>query len=71
MALNYAASYNARLADEDRYILRTAGKPEFATLTPAQQATELVARMEIAKQHRDREGFETAKAGLVALIERL
>lgn len=39
--------------------------------TPAQRATELVARIHIAKQHKDRAGFDAAKAELATLIERL
>ena len=39
--------------------------------TPAQRAFELIARIEVAKQHKDRAAFDAAKAELATLIERL
>ena len=48
-----------------------AARQKFNAMTPAQQATELVARMDIARQHNDKTAFLAAQAELKTLIEQL
>lgn len=54
-----------------RWTASQAARPQFAGLTPAQQATELVARLEVAKQHKDRAMWDAARAELALLIEQM
>jgi len=54
-----------------RFNAAQAGRPQFAAQTPAQRATELVARMDIARQHRNKAAFLEAQAELKALVEQM
>jgi hypothetical protein len=55
----------------DRAACDYAARPTFATLSPAQRAFELIARLDIARQHADRAAFDAAKAELATLVEEL
>jgi hypothetical protein len=67
---NYKAAVEAQL-EIQRFNAQYAGRPQFATLTPAQRASELVARMETAKLMRNKEAFLAAQAELKTLVEEL
>ena len=54
-----------------RHAAQQAARPAFTTLTPAQRATELVARIEAAKVTRNKAAFLAAQAELKTLVEQL
>lgn len=54
-----------------RHDAQMAARPMFARQTPAEQAGELIARMDIAKMHSDKAAFLEAQADLKALVEKL
>lgn len=57
--------------EAQRHTAQYSARPAFATQTPAERATELVARMDVAKQHRNKEAFLAAQAELKTLVEEI
>jgi hypothetical protein len=55
----------------DRHAADLAGRPTFAAMTPAQRATELVARMDVARQHGNKAAFLAAQNELKTLVEQM
>lgn len=69
MTNNAARNQVFSAMEAQRHAASYAARP--VAQTPAQRATELVARIEVAKMHRNREAFDAAKAELATLIEEL
>lgn len=67
---HFGDKLNQTLTDDARHTYATAGRVA-QPQTPAERAFELIARLDIAKQHKDRAAFEQAKLELSTLIERL
>ena len=55
----------------DRFNAQYSARVDFSAMTPAVRATELVARMDIAKQHRNKAAYLAAQAELKTLVEQL
>lgn len=59
------------LLEAQRHSAQQAARPAFSAMTPAERAGELVARMDVAKMHRNRAAFEAAQQELKALVEQM
>lgn len=57
--------------EAQRHSAEMAGRSTFDTMRASDRAAELIARMEVAKMHRDRTGWETARAELMTLVNEL
>jgi hypothetical protein len=57
--------------EAQRHAADQAGRPTFATMTPAQRAGELIARLEVAKQHGNKAAFLAAQNELKTLVEQM
>jgi hypothetical protein len=65
------ASIALAALDAERHTAQQAARPSFTTLTPAQRATELVARIQAAKLTRNKAAFLAAQNELRTLVEEL
>ena len=57
--------------EAQRHTATQAARPQFVALSPAQQAFELMAQMDVATLNGDRAAFLTAQAELKTLVEQL